>query len=251
MKSEWTSVIEAFLMPPALPLLIAVIGLCIGVWRRTAGALLVLVGLAVLAAASMPITARWLHTGLASGRATAVVGDPPGAIVILGGGSYPQAPEYGGDTVNHVTLERVRLGAQLARETGLPVLVSGGDPLGLGSTEARQMRRVLEREFGVQVRWEEGDSLTTRDNARLAAEQLQAARIETIWLVTHAWHMRRARDAFERTGLSVRPAATGFPTASPSRWSDWIPSAGALEGTRVALHERLGFLWYRLTQTEQ
>jgi uncharacterized SAM-binding protein YcdF (DUF218 family) len=251
MKPGWMSLIEAALMPPALPLLIALSGLCVGVWRRVAGTLVVVAGLGLLAVAALPVTAQWLHVGLAPGRASASGGEPPGAIVILGGGSYAKAPEYGGDTVNHVTLERVRFGARLARETGLPVLVSGGDPLGLGSSEARQMRAVLEREFGVKVQWEEGESLTTRDNARRSAEMLHAARIETVWLVTHAWHMRRARDAFERTGLSVRPAPTGFPASSPARWTDWVPSAGALESTRVALHERLGFLWYRLTQTEQ
>ncbi len=237
-------------MPPALPLLIIAFGVLVAAVRRGAGLALVTVGLALLAGAALPVTAHWLHAGLA--RAPGVDrGEAPGAIVILGGGSYPRAPEYGADTVNHVTLERVRYGAALARSTGLPVLVSGGDPLGLGSTEARQMRAVLEAEFGVRVRWEEGRSLTTRDNARRTAELLQAAGVDTVLLVTHAWHMRRARDAFERVGIGVRPAPTGLPTPLPARWSDWMPSADALLDTRVALHEHLGRLWYRLTQTEQ
>ena len=48
------------------------------------------------------------------------------AVVILGGGVRRNAPEYGGDTLATLTLERVRYGARVARLTGLPVLVSGG-----------------------------------------------------------------------------------------------------------------------------
>ena len=43
-----------------------------------------------------------------------------GAIVILSGGLRDYAPEYGGPTVNRVTLERVRYGARLARQSGEP-----------------------------------------------------------------------------------------------------------------------------------
>ena len=48
------------------------------------------------------------------------------AIVILGGGTRRNAPEYGGDTLGRLTLERVRYGAQVAKLTALPVLVTGG-----------------------------------------------------------------------------------------------------------------------------
>jgi uncharacterized SAM-binding protein YcdF (DUF218 family) len=248
-KGEWVPLIEALLMPPALPLLLIVLGIGLSAVRRAAGTATALTGALLLTVAALPLTADWLHAHLASTGAPSR-GDPPGAIVILGGGSYWNAPEYDGSTVSHATLERVRYGAKVARDTGLPVLVSGGDPLGGGSPEAEQMRAVLEQELRTPVKWVESRSLTTRDNARLSAELLQAARIETIVLVTHAWHMRRARDAFERLGIAVRPAATGFVTPSPPRWTDWVPSAGALENTRIALHEMLGLVWYRLTQTE-
>ena len=52
------------------------------------------------------------------------------AIVVLGGGRYRDAPEYGGDTVGEATLVRLRYAAKLHRETGLPLLVTGGKPEG-------------------------------------------------------------------------------------------------------------------------
>ena len=49
--------------------------------------------------------------------------------MILGGGLRRSAPEYGGDTLGRLTLERLRYGAMLAKRTGLPVMVSGGTTL--------------------------------------------------------------------------------------------------------------------------
>src|SRR5262245_29349808 len=52
------------------------------------------------------------------------------AIVVLGGGAYIAAPEYGHDTVNSHTLMRLRYGATLHRALKKPILVSGGFPRG-------------------------------------------------------------------------------------------------------------------------
>ncbi|MCJ7721943.1 YdcF family protein, partial [Candidatus Bathyarchaeota archaeon] len=56
------------------------------------------------------------------------------AIVVLGGGTYFEAPEYDSHTVNQYGLVRIRYGAYLHRNTGKPLLVTGGDPLGIGSS---------------------------------------------------------------------------------------------------------------------
>ena len=79
---------------------------------------------------------RFRHGSVADGLLRLVDDSPPPvtlaqarsaqAIVILGGGVRRNAPEYGGDTVGRLTLDRVRYGAFVARATGLPVLVTGG-----------------------------------------------------------------------------------------------------------------------------
>jgi uncharacterized SAM-binding protein YcdF (DUF218 family) len=73
-------------------------------------------------------------------------------------------------------LEAVRL----QRVTGLPVLASGGNG------EAAAIKRQLERDFGVPVRWTEGESLTTEENALLSVKILAGTGIQKILLVTHA-----------------------------------------------------------------
>ena len=55
------------------------------------------------------------------------------------------------------------------------------------------MKQVLEREFQVPVTWVEETSRNTLENARGSFQVLGAAGIRRVYLVTHAWHMPRAR----------------------------------------------------------
>ena len=115
------------------------------------------------------------------------------AIVILGAGTYFNPPEYQGrDTVSAATLVRLRYGAKLQRETQLPILVTGGNPVGNAVSEGQQMQAVLQQEFNVPVRWVEKSSDNTLENARNSYALLQPHGIKRIVLVTHAWHMPRA-----------------------------------------------------------
>jgi uncharacterized SAM-binding protein YcdF (DUF218 family) len=173
--------------------------------------------------------------------------DPPEAIVVLGSGRYTEAPEYDmTDTVNAQGLERLRYAAFLQRKTGLPILVSGGAPGGEESTEAEHMQTVLGTEFRANVKWVERESRNTMENARFSQNVLAAAKVRHIYLVTHAWHMRRATRAFESVGIRVTPAPTGFFTLGRAAhtYSAYLPSAQGMYFTSVALHERLGYVWY-------
>jgi uncharacterized SAM-binding protein YcdF (DUF218 family) len=167
------------------------------------------------------------------------------AIVVLGGGSYYSAPEYGSDTVDYTTLERLRYGARLARESRLPLLVTGGAPFG-GRPEGKSMREVLESDFGVKVRWVEAASRDTAENASLSAPMLKAAGVTRIALLSHGWHLPRAIPLFEKQGLAVTPAPTGFSTGSPSLVKALLP--GGLVRSRQALNEYLGQLYNRLAE---
>lgn len=237
--------LAALILPPAGPILLALFGLWLsrarsrrwqhgGVWL----AALSLLGLLLL---SLPIVGNTLMAPLEPHPpVTAAQLRHAQAIVILGGGSYYAAPEYGGDTVGSASLVRVRYGARLARETGLPVLVTSGSPHG-GRPEAETMREVLEREFGVKVRWSEAASRDTAENASMSAPLLKAAGITRIALLSHGWHLPRAIPLFEHEGLAVIPAPTLFSTASPSLLESLLPGDG-LGLSRMALHEYLGRL---------
>jgi len=169
----------------------------------------------------------------------------PRAIVVLGAGRYSEAPEYGlKDTVSRLGLVRLRYAAELQRHSGLPILVSGGSPGGEAESEAQLMRDVLVNDFKANVKWIESQSRNTRENAKFSADQLGSVR--HVYLVTHAWHMRRAAKEFESAGIRVTAAPTGFHTISRSARSltAYLPSSEGMSQTAIALRERIGFLWY-------
>ncbi|AJC16190.1 YdcF family protein [Pandoraea sputorum] len=165
----------------------------------------------------------------------------PQAVVILGSGISLGATEYGrrdGVDLPPGAIARVRYGAFLARHAQLPVLVSGGAPSGYPVSEGQLMANVLQEEFGVPVRWIEGQSLNTAQNAIFSARMLTNVGVTRVYLVTNAWHMRRARDQFVRAGLTVVPAPCCDANAlEPDAASGWWPTLDGLRTTRVSLRE--------------
>ncbi len=202
-----------------------------------------------LYALSTPLVgARLLHL-LESAPPTALAtpAETPQAIVVLSAGLAASRSGGGADTVGHLTLERIRYAASLHRETGLPILVSGGVSRGGTVSVAAAMEDALTTEFRVPVRWVEDDSRNTYENAQFSAAILRRANIRTSYLVTHLWHMPRARKAFEGTGLNVVPAPAGFTRTGPGiALGDLIPGTRALANSGYALHEMIGGLWYAI-----
>jgi uncharacterized SAM-binding protein YcdF (DUF218 family) len=143
-------------------------------------------------------------------------------------------------------LARLRYAAVLHRQTGAPILVSGGSPDGSTVDEAQTMSQVLERDFSVPVRWSEGRSSNTLENAHLSHQILLKSGIQRIYLVTHAWHMPRASLAFERAGFEVVAAPTAFATQAPLSLMHVLPDAGALLNSALFFREVIGTVWYRL-----
>jgi uncharacterized SAM-binding protein YcdF (DUF218 family) len=242
-----TNLIAALLLPPLNLLLMATAGLLLWRKRPRLGRGLVWTAFALLWLLSTP----WVSLGMLR-----MLEDTPSpldtrtqtadAIVVLGAGTYLNAPEYGADTVGGGGLARLRYAAKLQRETGKPVLVTGGKPQGNTLSEAAQMKAVLEDEFHVPVKWTEGESTNTFENAQLSRKILEAQGIRRIYLVTHAWHMPRAAMAFRAAGFEVVPAATVYTLPGPLTLLDFVPAADALDGSSRALHEFIGMLWYRL-----
>ena len=243
-----TNFIAAFLLPPLSLLLVFALGILLLHRRRMFAKPLLFIVFGLLWIASTPYFAEGaLH--LLEAR-TAALEKPlqnANAIVILGGGTYFHAPEYARqDTVNEQTLMRLRYGAKLQRETGKPILVTGGKPLGNHLPEAQQMRAVLEQDFRVPVRWTEETSDNTFENAHHSFRMLQAQGIRRIYLVTHAWHMPRAADVFRRAGFEVVEAPTAFTTRYQTELLAFLPRAEALRDSKIFMHEVIGLVWYRL-----
>ena len=177
----------------------------------------------------------------------------PQAIVILGGGRRKGAletpTEYQQQDLSPNSMERLRYGARLAKQTKLPILVTGGAPDKVSKqklSEAYVMKLVLEQELGLSPQWLEEQSNTTQENARLTASILKTEGIKTIYLVTHFWHMPRAQAIFEKEGLMVVPAPMGFYRKTAFTPLDFYPSSEGFQRTRWIWHEILGNIWYKV-----
>ena len=243
-----TNLVSAFLLPPLNLLLVAALGLLLWKKRPRIARILLAASTLLLWLLSTPFCAEMLLQQL-EGKPYNVDLRPAQAIVVLGGGTYFHAPEYGGDTVSDASLQRVRYAAKLYRESGLPILVSGGKPLGNTLSEAQQMKGVLVEEFKVPVMWTEDASDNTLENARASRQLLAQSSINRIALVTHAWHMPRAAAAFKAAGFEVIPAPTAYTTRYQLDLLAFIPNAGALHDSKIFMHEVIGTFWYRLTSS--
>lgn len=244
------AIATALLMPPLNLLVLAALGTLLlwGGWRRTGKGLIILSLLSGIAL-SMPVVSNALVSSLENQS-------PPllqpreakaQAIVILGASRIRRAAEYGGqDQPSLTSLGRLRYGAFLHEQTGLPILVAGGSPEGPVEPEAVLMARTLKTSFKVPVRWQESASNNTAENARNSRAILEKEGIKRILLVTDGVHMPRSLRIFTRYGFDAVPAPTNDrsdPGATLSVLS-FLPQAWYLTNSRDALHEWIGLAWY-------
>ncbi len=237
-----SAVATALLVPPVN---LAVLALLAVLLRRR---LLAAAALGLLLLLALPPVAGSLLAGLEAGLPA---GPPPGAgppqaIVILGGdvravaGAARAVP-------GALTLARLRAGAALARASHLPILVTGGvvgDPD--GPPVAALMAASLAADFATPARFIEPAAHDTWQNARLSAAMLRAAGIGSVYVVTDAWHMRRALIAFAASGLAVTPAPLAPDPLPRLVAGGLVPRVGAWRESYFALHEWIGCAWYAL-----
>lgn len=243
--AELKPVLAALVLPPAGPLLLALAGLLLsGRWRR--------LGMTLVVAA---VGALWLLGCHAVGLELARRALPPvaplvpaqlqqvQAIVVLGGGVLPEAPEYGEPQPAAATLARLRYAIWLARRSGKPLAFAGGvgwPAAGTGAaSEGEVARRIAQQDYGVALRWIDDQSRDTAENAAHIATLLRQDGVQRIALVTDALHMPRALRAFARTGLQVTPAPTQLPGWRERSLLEWLPSSRGLALSRDVLRERL------------
>lgn len=239
----WKQLLRNLVLPPTGPLILALAGL---IWamsasRRRLALALCTVGVLLLWAFSIPIVADVLMRSVE--RYPALDLSKPvqaQAVVILGGGVRPDAPEDGGHPApSSTTLQRLVYGARVARVTGLPVLVTGS------RAEAAAMSESLERDLSVTPRWVESHSRDTRQNAEKSAAILERAGVHKVILVTSSEHMARSVTEFQLVGLEVVPAPAEMWTRRDHGMLVWVPNADALVRSQRAMYEVLG----RIVQT--
>jgi uncharacterized SAM-binding protein YcdF (DUF218 family) len=143
-----------------------------------------------------------------------------------------------------LTLDRLRTAAALQRRTGLPILVAGGTTQPHTPAVGLVMEQSLRDDFQIPARWVESKSADTSENARFSADILRTEGVTSVYVVTHAWHMRRALLAFQGTGLRVTAAPTSLDDPMGLDLYDFLPRAAGWQTGYYALHEWIGYAWY-------
>jgi uncharacterized SAM-binding protein YcdF (DUF218 family) len=254
---SWKPALAALLLPPIPLLLLVLIGARLMLPRRGLGWFVIVVAVALLwlsacLGAAQAVSQTLLHPPPALGfdrikelKAEAQVKRPL-AIVVLGGGVEPFAPEYGVSNLTDASLERLRYALWLARETGAPVVFSGG--IGWAQTgdampEAQVAAKIAAQDFGRPLKWLDDNSRDTRENAARSIALLKPQGVDHVVLVTHGWHMPRALRAFSEAagpGIRIEAAPMGLAKKSQTPVLRWMPSSNGFNEMRNVLHELIG-----------
>ncbi|WP_331774966.1 YdcF family protein [Sulfurospirillum sp. 1612] len=178
------------------------------------------------------------------------------AVVVLAGGSVSNSTNF---PLGTDAFKRALWGLSLAKAQNLPLLFSGGG-LDHNNSESKAFLqsvqelnhsldltipisdRLIPGYFNVSV---EDKSLDTMQNARFSKAIFDKAGIQKplIYLVTSAYHMRRAMILYHHVGFRVIPAATDIKIGdSPRTVWDYFPNMSALRHSYLALHEYFGIL---------
>ncbi|WP_445621275.1 YdcF family protein [Kushneria sp. Sum13] len=242
------TLLKMYLLPPGIIIVALLFALVVvWYWRRRWGRRLGIAVVLVFWALSTSRVATLLMDPLETSVpiATQTQWKQAQAIVILSGGRlFGQYQLNDFDDVTPMAMQRLADGARIKRETDLPVLIAGGG--GRRGTrhppEADLMAFRFESSFGLPTRWREVQSHNTEQNALYSARILREQNIDTVILVTSAWHMPRAKRAFENEGLTVLAAPTGFTARAGFGPRSFSPDMTALSNSYWALHEYIGLL---------
>ncbi len=263
MLGELKPLLAALALPPALPLLVVLAGALLA-WRSQGqpvrkglqrgglkhfGLSLVMLGALGLWLLSCNAVAVWLARNalpqvevITPTTATQLKNAGVQAMVVLGGGVLPDAPEYGSAQPSAPTAARLRYGFFLSKASGLPLAFAGGvgwAAAGTNTPSEASTAVQLARENGLSFRWLDGESRDTAENASRTRDLLKPAGVDHIALVTHAWHMPRSQKHFEQAGFTVLPAPMGLVIPQDRLLLEWLPSAHGLMSTRQVLREWL------------
>jgi uncharacterized SAM-binding protein YcdF (DUF218 family) len=255
--TAWKPLLTALVLPPFPFLLTMLLG---ALWlrkRRGAGWFLILLSVGALWLTATEGVARWAQPLLLT-KAPVITRERIAelkqeaktsrmAIVVLGSGAEKYAPEYFEGNLTGPSLERLRYGLWLSRQTGIPVAFSGGSGWAAaeGPSEAEMAGRIAAADFKQPLKWVENKSRDTAENAAMTVPVMQGAQVKHVLLVTHGWHIPRAMASFRKFGgasMSFEAAPMGLARIDEVGPLDWMPSTHGFRRNRQVIHEWLGSL---------
>ena len=160
-------------------------------------------------------------------------------VVVLGGGVVSK------DVIKSSAHQFKRLvyGMSIASKEHIPLIFSGGGE-GKESNAVKHDIKFLENSFHFHIKaYFENKSKDTKQNAYFSAQLFKKHHFKKkIYLVTSAFHMKRAMIDFKRAGFQVIPRPTDFLSDYHYEWYDFCPSMDALYKSFWAMHEYLGII---------
>lgn len=171
-------------------------------------------------------------------------------VIVLGGALEPgyvwTVP--GQSALNDAAERMTEVAPLLRRHPHLQVLFTGGEGelFGTGPSEAERARQFFQAQgVSADKLMFESESRTTFENAVLSRRVAGVDATKPWLLLTSAYHMPRSMAVFQKAGWSVTAYPVDFRSGLATPWSQYSMDQG-VKRWRLALHEMLGLLAYRL-----
>ncbi len=217
--------------------------------RRRAGSVAVSAGLLVLVLFSLPAVANRLWHSLEAGATNTFKADTTyDAVVLLGGavtaeGTTPEQVSWGHN------VDRLTVTFELLKRGKVRYAIVSGGVFREGlPTEAEYLARQLEA-WGIESSRiiVEPKALNTKENASYSKAIIEARGLQSVLMLTSAFHMSRALGCFRAVGLEPDTLPVDYRMRDPDAWDPWMPRTRYLYESAEALREFSGRLVYRLT----
>jgi uncharacterized SAM-binding protein YcdF (DUF218 family) len=243
---------KSLIDPVLLVVVLLAAGTLAALSRKKRGAALFLVpALVILYGLSISPVAGALCRSLENDYITEVPVQPGrlDVVVVLGGG-VTETAETGNTLLSQSSASRLLRAVQVFRESGAAQLLCAGKGI-VRTSEGEVMAAAAER-LGVPREKILVDSLSENTwGHAVEMDRRFADKTIRIGLVTSAYHLKRSEREFRVYFANVEPVPSDFLVSRSKGASavDFIPNAGSLFKSAVALHEMAGNLWYRLKRS--
>ncbi len=236
----------SFLLPPGLfVLLLLALSVWLGIKRQARQGFALLIINLLLYASMTPLVSD-AFIGSLEHQYTPPTTIQSDVIVVLGGGATSGTPDIDGEgNLSGAAGNRLITAVRLYRQTGLPIIFSGGQVFADSGNEADIARRQL---IGMGVPpqdvYAENRSLNTAQNADNTAQLLKQHSWSKPLLITSAFHMPRSVMEFERADMKVQPYPTDYWVSQPGSMyvGKFSPSGSSISSTGTACKEYVGML---------
>jgi uncharacterized SAM-binding protein YcdF (DUF218 family) len=243
--------ITPFVLPPGIFILAIMFISLVMIYRKRwkLGLANLIVGMMLWALSTAPMANLLIH-GLESDYS--IPSNPSGdVIVLLGGGMIQGVPDLTGTAApSPSTLSRIVTAVRLYQRLQLPIIVTGGRVYDGAESDAATVAKRFLMDLGVPEKLitVEDRARDTAQNARLTAAICRQQGFSKPILLTAAFHLKRARMAFEAAGMRVIPFPAYFMGSRniSYSWRHLLPRAGMLCTSSDTIHEYMGILYYRI-----